>query len=115
VDGLSPADARALIRPTVDLAAALVRSRGFGTEELSAVLIAGAEGTVGTYVSDLLAAVFPAPVLRDPQPRMTVALGAALAGRPAVPVNPQAVSGGPTDAFAILPAGHHVAVRADVR
>jgi hypothetical protein len=32
-----------------------------------------------------------------------------------VPVNPQAVSGGPTDAFAILPAGHHVAVRADVR
>jgi hypothetical protein len=115
VDGLSPADARALIRPTVDLAAALVRSRGFGTEELSAVLIAGAEGTVGTYVSDLLAAVFPAPVLRDPQPRMTVALGAALAGRPAVPVNPQAVAGGPTDAFAILPAGHHVAVRADVR
>jgi hypothetical protein len=115
VDGLSPADARALIRPTVDLAAALVHSRGFGTEELSAVLIAGAEGTVGTYVSDLLAAVFPAPVLRDPQPRMTVALGAALAGRPAVPVNPQAVSGGPTDAFAILPAGHHVAVRADVR
>jgi hypothetical protein len=115
VDGLSPADARALIRPTVDLAAALVRSRGFGTEELSAVLIAGAEGTVGTYVSDLLAAVFPAPVLRDPQPRMTVALGAALAGRPAVPVNPQAVAGGPTDAFAILPAGHHVAVRADAR
>jgi hypothetical protein len=115
VDGLSPADARALIRPTVDLAAALVHSRGFGTEELSAVLIAGAEGTVGTYVSDLLAAVFPAPVLRDPQPRMTVALGAALAGRPAVPVNPQAVAGGPTDAFAILPAGHHVAVRADVR
>jgi hypothetical protein len=115
VDDLSPADARALIRPTVDLAAALVRSRGFGTEELSAVLIAGADGTVGTYVSDLLAAVFPAPVVRDPQPRMTVAIGAALAGRPAVPVNPHAVTGGPTDAFAILPADHRVAVRADAR
>ncbi|MEU4163101.1 hypothetical protein [Actinoplanes sp. NPDC026670] len=126
VDGLTPADARALIRPTVDLAAALVRSRGFGTDELSAILIAGVDGAVCTVVSDLLSAVFPAPVVRDPQPRMTVAIGAALAGRPAVPPNDLAVAG-PTDAFAVLPAAsppylapprppvNLVAVRADAR
>jgi hypothetical protein len=126
VNGLTPADARALIRPTVDLAAALVHSRGFGTEDLSAVLIAGVDGAVCTYVSDLLTAVFPAPVVRDPQPRMTVAVGAALAGRPPVPREDPAVAG-PTDAFAVLPAAsppqiapprppvQRMAVRADAR
>ncbi|GIE77424.1 molecular chaperone DnaK [Actinoplanes philippinensis] len=126
VDGLSPADARALLRPTIDLAAALVRSRGYGTEDLSAVLIAGVDGAVCTYVSDLLTGVFPAPVVRDPQPRMTVAIGAALAGRPPVPPHDPAVAG-PTDAFAVLPAVsppqiapprppmNRVAVRADAR
>jgi hypothetical protein len=114
VDGLTPGEARALIRPTVDLAGALVRSRGHEPEDLSAILIAGADGAVCTYVSDLLTAAFPAPVVRDPQPRMTVAIGAALAGRPSVPTSRQAVAG-PTDAFAVLPAGHRVVVRADAR
>ncbi|MFC4070229.1 hypothetical protein [Actinoplanes subglobosus] len=126
VDGLTPADARALIRPTIDLAAALVRSRGYGTGDLSAVLIAGVDGAVCTVVSDLFSAEFPAPVVRDPQPRMTVAFGAALAGRPAVPPHDLAVAG-PTDAFAVLPAVSPphlapsrppvdlVAVRADAR
>ncbi|MEV4282687.1 hypothetical protein [Actinoplanes xinjiangensis] len=124
VDGRTPADARALIRPTVDLAAALVHSRGYGTDDLSAVLIAGVDGAVCTYVSDLLTAVFPAPVVRDPQPRMTVAFGAALAGRPPVPPAGPAVAG-PTDAFAVLPAAsqiapprppvNRVAVRAETR
>ncbi|MEU8665054.1 hypothetical protein AB0C31_51600, partial [Actinoplanes philippinensis] len=126
VDGLSPADARALLRPTIDLTAALVRSRGYGTDDLSAVLIAGVDGAVCTYVSDLLTRVFAAPVVRDPQPRMTVAMGAALAGRPPVPPHDPAVAG-PTDAFAVLPAVsppqiapprppmNRVAVRADAR
>jgi hypothetical protein len=35
-------------------------------------------------VSDLLSAAFPVPVLRDPDPEMTVAAGAALAVRPQV-------------------------------
>ncbi|SDT80962.1 hypothetical protein [Actinoplanes derwentensis] len=103
VDGLSPADARAVLRPTVDLTAALVRSRGYGPEDLTAVLLAGAGGAAGDHVSELLGVVFPAPVVRDPQPHTTVAAGAALAGRPAVrPTAPALV--GPTDAFAVLPA-----------
>ncbi|MEU4623319.1 hypothetical protein AB0G04_25525 [Actinoplanes sp. NPDC023801] len=113
-DGLTPAEARALIRPTVDLTAALVRSCGHKPEDLSAMLIAGADGAVCTYVSDLLAAVFPAPIVRDPQPRMTVAIGAALAGRPAVPAGQRSVAG-PTDAFAILPPLNRTPVRADAR
>jgi hypothetical protein len=114
VDGLTAGEARALIRPTVDLAGALVRSRGHEPEDLSAILIAGADGAVCTYVSDLLTEAFPAPVVRDPQPRMTVAIGAALAGRPSVPASHPAVAG-PTDAFAVLPAGHRMPVRTDAR
>ncbi|GLY05097.1 MULTISPECIES: hypothetical protein [Actinoplanes] len=103
VEGLTPAEAQSVLRPTVDLAGALIRSRGHAPGDLSAILIGGADGTVCTYVSDLLSVDFPVPVVRDPQPRMTVAIGAALAGRPPSRRNQPAVVA-PTDAFAVLPA-----------
>jgi hypothetical protein len=43
-------------------------------------------------VSDLLSAAFPVPVLRDSDPAMTVACGAALAVRP--PIRPPAAAPG---------------------
>ncbi|GAA1636485.1 hypothetical protein [Actinoplanes couchii] len=102
VDGMTDAEARAAIRPTVELTAALVRSRGYGPGDLSAILVGGADGAVTPVVSELLAAVFPVPVVFDPRPRMTVAIGAALAGRPPVNRPLQAAVVGPTDAFAVL-------------
>ena len=84
VDGLAPADARAVVQPGVDLAVQVVRRSGHDPSDLSAILIAGTGDAVYPYVSDLLSAAFPVPALRDPQPRMTVAAGAALAGRPQI-------------------------------
>ena len=80
----SPADARAIIQPTVDLALHTVSSCGATRGDLGAVLIAGASDDVYPHVSDLLSAAFAVPVLRDPDPPMTVAAGAALAVRPLV-------------------------------
>jgi hypothetical protein len=80
----TPADARAVIQSTVDLALTTVRSCGAAPSDLSAVLIAGASEAVYPYVSDLLSAAFPVPVVRDADPPMTVAAGAALAVRPQV-------------------------------
>jgi molecular chaperone DnaK (HSP70) len=82
LDGLTPPEARAVIRPTVDLAVYTISGCGVTPGELSAVLIAGGSETVYSCVSDLLSAAFPVPVLRDPDPPMTVAAGAALAVRP---------------------------------
>jgi hypothetical protein len=84
LDGATPADARAVIQSTVDLAAHVVRSCGVAPSDLSAVLIAGGSEAVHSAVSDLLSAAFPVPILRDPDPAMTVAAGAALAVRPQV-------------------------------
>ena len=105
----TPADARALIQSTVDLALHTLRDCPARAGDLSAVLIAGGSETVYPYVSDLLSAVFPVPVIRDPDPQMTVAGGAALAVRPQVrrpaPLveradpAPPAVANGPTDAW----------------
>jgi molecular chaperone DnaK (HSP70) len=80
----TPADARAAIQATVDLAVHTVSACGATHGNLSAVLIAGASEAVYPHVSDLLSAAFPVPVLRDPDPPMTVAAGAALAVRPQV-------------------------------
>jgi hypothetical protein len=88
LDDASPADARAVIQSTVDLALQTVRSCGAAPGDLSAVLIAGGSEAVYPYVSDLLSAAFPVPVLRDSDPAMTVACGAALAVRP--PIRPPA-------------------------
>jgi hypothetical protein len=105
LDEAGPADARAVVQSTVDLAVHTVRSCGAAPNDLSAVLIAGGSGAVYPYVSDLLSAAFPVPILRDPDPAMTVAAGAALAVRPQVrrPAPPPgAATGGP--AAADLPA-----------
>ncbi|WP_433729443.1 hypothetical protein ACQP2Y_17450 [Actinoplanes sp. CA-051413] len=80
----TPADARAVIQSTVDLALHTVSSCGATRGDLVAVLIAGGSDDVYPHVSDLLSAAFPVPVLRDPDPPMTVAAGAALAVRPLV-------------------------------
>jgi hypothetical protein len=98
LDDATPADARAVIQSTVDLAVHTVRSCGAAPGDLSAVLIAGGSGAVYPYVSDLLSAAFPVPVLRDSDPAMTVACGAALAVRPQIrrPAPPHgAAPGGP--------------------
>jgi hypothetical protein len=92
LDDASPADARAVIQSTVDLALQTVRSCGAAPGDLSAVLIAGGSEAVYPYVSDLLSAAFPVPVLRDSDPAMTVACGAALAVRP--PIRPPAAAPG---------------------
>jgi molecular chaperone DnaK (HSP70) len=81
---LTADDARAVLRPTVDLAVHTVRSCGGDPSDLSAVVIGGGFGAVHPVVSELLSAAFSVPVLRDPDPQMTVAAGAALAGRPQV-------------------------------
>jgi hypothetical protein len=80
----TPADARAIIQSTVDLALHTLSSCGGTRGDLGAVLIAGGSDDVYPHVSDLLSAAFPVPVLRDPDPPMTVAAGAALAVRPMV-------------------------------
>ncbi|MEV6349532.1 hypothetical protein [Actinoplanes sp. NPDC051851] len=84
VEDAAPADARAILQPTVELAEHAVRGCGVAPGDLSAVLIAGGSAPVYSPVSDLLAAAFPVPVLRDQDPSMTVAAGAALAVRPQV-------------------------------
>lgn len=97
LDDAPPADARAVIQSTVDLAVHTVRSCGAAPGDLSAVLIAGGSEAVYPYVSDLLSAAFPVPILRDSDPAMTVACGATLAVRPPVrrPAPPGAAPGGP--------------------
>jgi hypothetical protein len=122
----TPADARAIIRSTVDLALHTVSSCGATPGDLGAVLIAGAADDVYPHVSDLLSAAFPVPVLRDPDPPMTVAAGAALAVRPLVrrpapppSVPPAAIAAelpapGPSD-LASLPTDSWPEITADTR
>jgi hypothetical protein len=96
----TPAGARAVIQPTVDLALHTIGSCGATRGDLVAVLIAGGSDDVYPHVSDLLSAAFPVPVLREPDPLMTVAAGAALAVRPLVrrpappPAAPAAIAPG---------------------
>jgi hypothetical protein len=93
LDDLTPEDARAVLQPTVDLAAHTVRGCGGDPADLSAVLIGGGSGNVHPLVSELLSAAFPVPVLRDHNPQMTIAVGAALAGRPQVHAVPPTAAG----------------------
>jgi hypothetical protein len=108
LDGVTPVGARAILQPTVDLAVHTVRGCRVAPGDLSAVVISGGSGAVYPHVSDLLAAAFPVPVLRDQDPPMTVAAGAALAVRPqarrpapigSAPAEPAAVATMPTDAW----------------
>jgi sugar (pentulose or hexulose) kinase len=93
VDDLTADDARAVLQPTVDLAVHTVRSCGGEPADLSAVLIGGGSGNVHPVVSELLSAAFGVPVLRDQDPQMTIAGGAALAGRPQVHAAPPVATG----------------------
>jgi hypothetical protein len=90
VDAAGPADRRRLLQAGVDLAVRTVTACRIPAGELGAVLLAGA-GAARPEPADLLAAAFGVPVLRDTDPRLTVACGAALSVRPrprpaAVPV-----------------------------
>ncbi|GIF05454.1 acetate and sugar kinases/Hsc70/actin family protein [Actinoplanes siamensis] len=125
VEGAAPAEAREILLPTVDLAVHTVRACGVAPSDLSAVLIAGGSAAVHPHVSDLLSAAFPVPVLRDQDPAMTVAAGAALAVRPqprrlaapeddlvvAEPPEVASVAAPPTDAWPQLGAGRSGANR----
>jgi molecular chaperone DnaK (HSP70) len=108
LDGLTADDARAVLRPTVDLAVHTVRSCGGDTADLSAVLIGGGSGNVHPLVSELLSAAFDVPVLRDHDPQMTVASGAALVSRPQADAVPP-----PAAAPALRPAAEVVRAAAD--
>lgn len=72
-----------LIRPaltlTVDELARTVRARGLRPEEVDAVLLVGGSARI-PLLRELLATRFPVPVETAPDPQLTVALGAALAG-----------------------------------
>jgi hypothetical protein len=81
VDAAAPADRRRLLQAGVDLAARTVTACGIPAADLGAVLLAGA-GAARPEPADLLAAAFGVPVLRDADPRLTVACGAALSVRP---------------------------------
>ncbi|MFG1603837.1 hypothetical protein [Actinoplanes sp. NPDC049265] len=82
LDDVTPEHMRAVLRSTVDLAEHTVRGCGGVPAELAAVLIAGGSAPVLPVVTELLGAAFAVPVLVDHDPQLTVAGGAALAGRP---------------------------------
>ncbi|MET0493081.1 MAG: hypothetical protein ABW000_08115 [Actinoplanes sp.] len=84
---LNAADAaaqRAILRAGVDLAARTVQACGIHAENLAGVLLAGAAAGYA-QLTDLLTVDFPVTILRDDDPRMTVACGAALSVRPRTP------------------------------
>jgi hypothetical protein len=81
---LEAADAggqRAILRAGVSLAARTVKACGIHAADLAGVLLAGAAAG-NALLTDLLTVDFPVTVLRDDDPRMTVACGAALSVRP---------------------------------
>jgi len=84
-----PAEARALLQATVDLALRTVRGCGLTPADLAAVLIAGG-GAAGPLVAEVLAAAIDVRVVRDDDPQLSVACGAALAARPQQPRQPGA-------------------------
>lgn len=76
-----PAEGRAVMAVVLDLFRRTARAGGLVLGDLAAVLLAGG-GTTRPIVADVLAESIPAPVLRDDDPRHTVACGAAVSLRP---------------------------------
>ncbi|WP_203781841.1 hypothetical protein [Paractinoplanes rishiriensis] len=78
----TPADTRAVLGAVVDLMRRTGRACGVEPADLAAVLLAGG-GAMSPLVTAVLAEATAAPVIREDDPRLTVACGAALSIRPA--------------------------------
>lgn len=78
---LTRAEYEEMIRPsleaTVDTLRRTIASAGVEPGDLAGILLAGGSSPT-PLVSELLAATFPCPLLREPHPKLSVALGAAL-------------------------------------
>ena len=75
-----PADARAVMAAVLDLLRRTARACGVELDDLAAVLPAGG-GALHPLVGEALAESIAAPVIREDDPRLTVARGAALSMR----------------------------------
>lgn len=104
VEAADAASQRAILRSGVDLAARTVAACGIPVTDLAGVLLAGA-ATRNALLVDLLTVAFPVTVLRDDDPRMTVACGAVLSVRPRTrraPVAPPAPAEAPMTATPVV-------------
>jgi hypothetical protein len=77
----TPADTRAVLGAVVDLLRRTARACGAEFADLAAVLLAGG-GAMHPLVTAVLSEATAAPVIREDDPRLTVACGAALSIRP---------------------------------
>ncbi|GAA0558658.1 hypothetical protein GCM10010172_47110 [Paractinoplanes ferrugineus] len=76
-----PAEGRAVMAVVLDQLRRTARAGGADLADLAAVLLAGG-GTTRPIVTEVLAEAVAAPVLRDDDPRQTIACGAAASLRP---------------------------------
>jgi molecular chaperone DnaK (HSP70) len=84
-----PAEGRAVMAVVLDMLRRTARACGIDLADLAAVLLAGG-GTTRPIVTEVLAEAVAAPVLRDDDPRHTVACGAAASLRPSPGTAPSA-------------------------
>jgi molecular chaperone DnaK (HSP70) len=84
-----PAEARAVVAAVLDLLRRTARGCGVELADLAAVLLAGG-GAGHPLVGEVLAEALAAPIIRDDDPRLTVARGAALSMRRPAEVPPPA-------------------------
>jgi hypothetical protein len=85
-----PAECRAVMAAVQDLFRRTAHAGDVALDDLAAVLLAGG-GTSRPIVAEALAELIPAPVLRDDDPRHTVACGVAVSLRPSVEQPPAGV------------------------
>jgi molecular chaperone DnaK (HSP70) len=83
--GAAPAEARAMLQAIVDFALRTVRGCGTTPGDLGAIMIAGGAAAVSPVVQEMFASAVGVPVVRDDDPQLTVACGAALAAGPRPP------------------------------
>ncbi|MET3421529.1 hypothetical protein BJ973_000741 [Actinoplanes tereljensis] len=82
-----PAECRAAMAAILDLFRRTAQAAGVTLGDLAAVLLAGG-GTTRPIVAEALAETIAAPVIRDDDPRHTIACGAAVALRPPTETSP---------------------------
>jgi len=98
--GAGPAAGRAAAAALLDLVRSTLRASGAGPDDLSAVLPAGG-GAAHPLVTEVLAEAIAAPVIREDDPWLTVARGAALSLR--APGEVRAPDENPVASILVLP------------